>query len=81
MSAGTPRSSPCSPGCLPQITVPVMIINGRHDRVVPLSNAEFLDERLPTSRLVIIDAGYFVREEAPVKYASTVLGSIAGNWP
>ena len=32
---------------LPQIATPVTIINGRHDRVVPLANAEFLDERLP----------------------------------
>jgi hypothetical protein len=29
--------------------VPVTIINGRHDRVVPLANAEFLDQRLPTA--------------------------------
>jgi len=34
---------------LPQIATPVSIINGRHDRVVPLANAEFLDERLPTA--------------------------------
>ena len=34
-------------------------------KVVPLPNAEFLDQRLPTSRLVIIDAGHFVWEEAP----------------
>ena len=27
---------------LPQITTPVTIINGRHDRVVPVANAEFL---------------------------------------
>lgn len=66
---------------LPQITVPVTIINGRHDRVVPLANAEFLDQRLPTSRLVIIDAGHFVWEEEPAKYASAVLDSITGNWP
>ena len=46
--------------------------------VVPLANAEVLDERLPTSRLVVIDAGHFVREEAPAEYASTVLDSIAG---
>ena len=61
---------------LPQITTPVTIINGRHDRVVPLANAEFLDERLPTSRLEVIDAGHFVWEEAPTEYASIVLDSI-----
>ena len=37
------------------------------------------DQRLPASRVVIIDAGHFVWEEAPTKYASAVLGSITGN--
>lgn len=76
-----PEELPVLARLLPQIATPVTIINGRHDRVVPLANAEFLDQRLPTSRLVIIDAGHFVWEEAPVKYASAVLGSITGNWP
>ncbi len=76
-----PEELPVLAGLLPQITTPVTIINGRHDRVVPLANAEFLDQRLPASRLVIIDAGHFAWEEAPAKYASTVLDSITGNWP
>lgn len=74
-----PEELPVLAGLLPQITVPVTIINGRHDRVVPLANAEFLDQRLPTSRLVIIDAGHFVWEEEPAKYASAVLDSITGK--
>jgi pimeloyl-ACP methyl ester carboxylesterase len=61
---------------LPQIATPVTIINGRHDPVVPLANAEFLDERLPNSRLAVIDAGHFVWEEAPAEYASIVLDSL-----
>ena len=68
-------------GLLPQITVPVTIINGGRDRVVPLANADFLDQRLPTSRVVIIDAGHFVWEEAPAQYASAVLDSVTGTWP
>ena len=76
-----PEELPVLAGLLPQIRVPVTIINGRHDRVVPLANAEFLDQRLPTSRLVIIDAGHFVWEEEPATYASAVLDSISGNWP
>jgi pimeloyl-ACP methyl ester carboxylesterase len=63
---------------LPQISTPVTIINGRYDRVVPLANAEFLNKRLPESRLVIIDAGHFVWEEAPAEYASAIIDSIAG---
>jgi pimeloyl-ACP methyl ester carboxylesterase len=34
------------------------IINGRHDPVVPLVNAEVLDERLPDSRLLALDGGH-----------------------
>jgi pimeloyl-ACP methyl ester carboxylesterase len=76
-----PEELPVLAGLLPRIAVPVTIINGRHDRVVPLANAEFLDQRLPASRLVVIDAGHFVWEEAPAEYASAVLDSITGNWP
>ena len=66
---------------LPQITTPVTIINGRRDRVVPPANAEFLDERLPNSRVVLLDSGHFIWEEAPAEYAAIVLDSIGGNRP
>src|SRR4051794_2800001 len=71
-----PQELPELAELLPQIATPVTIINGRNDSVVPLANAEFLDERLPASRLAIIDAGHFVWEEAPTEYASIVLNSI-----
>ena len=71
-----PDELPALAELLPEIATPVTIINGRHDRVVPLANAEFLDERLPTSRLEVIDAGHFIWEEAPAEYASIVLDSI-----
>jgi pimeloyl-ACP methyl ester carboxylesterase len=74
-----PEELPALAELLPQITTPVTIINGRHDRVVPVANAEFLNERLPNSRVVLIDAGHFVWEEAPAEYASIVLDSIAGT--
>jgi pimeloyl-ACP methyl ester carboxylesterase len=63
---------------LAHISTPVTIINGRHDRVVPVANAEFLDDRLPNSRGVLIDAGHFVWEEAPAEYAAIILESIEG---
>jgi pimeloyl-ACP methyl ester carboxylesterase len=71
-----PEELPQLAELLPQITTPVTIINGRNDRVVPLANAEFLDERLPNSRVAIIDGGHFIWEEAPAEYASIVLDSI-----
>jgi pimeloyl-ACP methyl ester carboxylesterase len=72
-----PEQLPALAELLPGIATPVTIINGGHDRVVPVANAEFLDERLPRSRLVVIDAGHFVWEEAPEEYASIVLDSIS----
>ena len=72
-----PEELPALAELLPEIATPVTIINGRRDRVVPLANAEFLDARLPTSRLEVIDAGHFVWEEAPAEYAAIVLDSIA----
>jgi pimeloyl-ACP methyl ester carboxylesterase len=74
-----PEELPVLAELLPQIATPVTIINGRHDPVVPVANAEFLDERLPDSRLAIIDAGHFVWEEAPAEYASIILDSITRN--
>jgi pimeloyl-ACP methyl ester carboxylesterase len=71
-----PEELPALAELLPEIATPVTIINGRHDRVVPVANAEFLDERLPDSRVALIDAGHFVWEEAPAEYASIVLDSI-----
>ena len=74
-----PEQLPALAELLPRIARPVTIINGRHDTVVPVSNAEFLDERLPNSRLEIIDAGHFVWEEAPAEYASIILDSISDD--
>jgi pimeloyl-ACP methyl ester carboxylesterase len=76
-----PDELPALAELLPQITTPVTIINGRHDRIVPLANAEFLAARLPSSRLAIIDAGHFVWEEKPAAYASIILESITGDEP
>jgi len=74
-----PQELPELADLLPQIATPVTIINGSNDTVVPLANAEFLDERLPNSRVVVIDGGHFIWEEAPAEYASAVLDSLTGN--
>ena len=74
-----PEELPVLAELLPQISTPVTLINGRYDRVVPLSNAEFLDERLPHSHLAIIDAGHFVWEEAPAEYASIIIDAVTGS--
>jgi pimeloyl-ACP methyl ester carboxylesterase len=55
---------------LPQIQTPVQIIAGARDPMVPGINAEFLNERLPISKLNILDAGHFTWEDAANEYAA-----------
>jgi pimeloyl-ACP methyl ester carboxylesterase len=48
-----------TPADLSKITIPVLVVNGESDRMVPTSNSVDLDRRLPDSRLVIYpDAGH-----------------------
>jgi pimeloyl-ACP methyl ester carboxylesterase len=76
-----PEELPVLAELLPSVEAPVLLINGQHDRVVPVSNAEFLAERLPHAEVAIIDAGHFVWEEAPREYASLVIGWIEAAAP
>jgi pimeloyl-ACP methyl ester carboxylesterase len=57
---------------LPGIQTPVQIIAGAQDTAIPPVNAEFLHERLPNSKLDIIDAGHFAWEDAADEYGAVV---------
>jgi pimeloyl-ACP methyl ester carboxylesterase len=74
-----PEQLPLLADLLPGIETPVTIINGVHDRVVPVTNAEFLDQRLPNSRITLIEAGHFVWEERPEEYAAIILDTLAAS--
>jgi pimeloyl-ACP methyl ester carboxylesterase len=63
---------PVLPDLLPQIETPAQIIAGARHRAVPSVNAEFLHERLPHSKLDIIDAGHFTWEDGADEYAALV---------
>jgi pimeloyl-ACP methyl ester carboxylesterase len=65
---------------LPEIQTPVQIIAGARDSAVPPVNAEFLDERLPKSKLDIVDAGHFIWEEAADEYAALVTTWWSGGY-
>ena len=70
-----PVELPVLADLLPQIQVPVQIIAGAHDTVVPPVNAEFLHRRLPHSQLdIIADTGHFAWEDAAEEYAALVTG-------
>ena len=53
---------------LGDIRTPVQIIAGRHDALVPPSNAEFLHARLADSKLDILDTGHFAWEDGAEEY-------------
>jgi pimeloyl-ACP methyl ester carboxylesterase len=53
---------------LADIRTPVQIIAGRHDQLVPPSNAEFPRARLANSKLDILDTGHFAWEDGADEY-------------
>jgi pimeloyl-ACP methyl ester carboxylesterase len=53
---------------LGDIRTPVQIIAGRHDTLVPPSNAEFLHARLADSKLDIVETGHFTWEDGAEEY-------------
>lgn len=67
-----PAELPVLAGLLPRVATPVRIIAGAYDTTVPPANARFLHERLPDSKLDVIDAGHFPWEEAAAEYADLV---------
>jgi pimeloyl-ACP methyl ester carboxylesterase len=65
---------------LPQIQTPVQIIAGARDAAVPPVNAEFLHERLPNSKLDVVDAGHFTWEDAADEYAVLIRSWWSGGY-
>lgn len=75
-----PAELPVLAGLLPQVQTPVEIIAGANDWAVPPVNAEFLHERLPHSKLDIIDVGHFTWEDAADQYAALVASWWGGGY-
>ena len=46
--------------------VPTLVVHGRHDRLIPVENAELMAERMPHARLVILEhSGHLYPTEQP----------------
>ena len=75
-----PTELPVLRDLLPQIQTPVQIIAGARDPAVPPVNAEFLHERLPKSKLDLIDAGHFAWEDGADDYAALVTSWWSGGY-
>jgi pimeloyl-ACP methyl ester carboxylesterase len=75
-----PTQLPVLRDLLPRIQTPVQIITGAWDPVVPPANGEFLHQRLPHSKLDLLDAGHFTWEDAADEYAALVTGWWSGGY-
>jgi pimeloyl-ACP methyl ester carboxylesterase len=75
-----PTELPILCDLLPQIETPVQIIAGARDPAVPPVNGEFLHERLPKSKLDIVDVGHFVWEDGADEYAALVTSWWSGGY-
>jgi pimeloyl-ACP methyl ester carboxylesterase len=75
-----PTELPVLRDLLPEIQTPVQIIAGARDPAVPPVNGEFLHERLPNSKLDIIDAGHFTWEDGADEYAALVTSWWSGGY-
>jgi len=58
---------------LGKMTMPMLVIHGKHDRIIPMASAEFLAERLGDARLVSLnEVGHAIPEQAPDRTACAV---------
>jgi 3-oxoadipate enol-lactonase len=59
---------------LARITVPTLVIAGRHDPATTLEAGEFLQQHIPGARIAVLDAAHISNLEQPQAYADTMLG-------
>jgi pimeloyl-ACP methyl ester carboxylesterase len=76
-----PSDLPVLADRLGRITTPVQVIAGRHDALVPPSNAEFLHARLPNSRLDILETGHFTWEDGADDYLALTRSWVEAHRP
>ncbi len=61
-----------------RISQPVLLIWGKHDKVIPLAHADAFKAALPQAELsVIADAGHLPMEETPASFSATLDGWLA----
>lgn len=67
-------------GSLSTITIPVRLLWGRHDRILPPEYGTWLHERIPHSTLTWIDdAGHLLQEDAPAQLTAHLLDDVPAS--
>jgi len=65
---------------LKSIKTPSLIIAGKDDPIVPSINGQFLADRLPNNRYMLLDAQHRYWEEAADKYIETLVSWFGGEY-
>jgi pimeloyl-ACP methyl ester carboxylesterase len=65
---------------LPRISTPTQIIAGDADSLVPWSNNQYLDDRLPNSEAYKVDADHYAWEQAPETYGRLIVDWVSGGY-
>jgi pimeloyl-ACP methyl ester carboxylesterase len=65
---------------LSAIQTPTLIISGKNDPIVPPANGQFLADRLPHNRYVLLDAEHRVWEEAASEYIEALVSWFGGGY-
>jgi len=71
-----PQQLPVLRDLLPRIRVPVHVFASADDPLVPVSNGEYLAQRIPGSRLTLLPASHFAWEEIPEQFAALITESV-----
>jgi pimeloyl-ACP methyl ester carboxylesterase len=74
-----PEDLPKLAELLPSIEVPVQVIAGARDPMVPPANAYFLGANLPRCRVDLVDAGHFAWEDRAREWGDLALAWIGGG--
>lgn len=62
------------------ITTPALIIAGKNDPIVPPANGQFLADRLPHNRYLLLEAQHRVWEEAAAAYTEALVSWFGGSY-
>jgi pimeloyl-ACP methyl ester carboxylesterase len=65
---------------LEELRLPVLVITGDDDRIVPTAESLRLAEEIPGAQLAVIpDCGHVPQEECPQRFLQAVQGFLAGK--
>ena len=66
------RDNPKLEPLISRIKTPTLIIAGKNDKIVPPVNGQFLADRLPNNRYILLEAEHRIWEEASKEFIETI---------